>query len=429
MRKLLAALFFISVPAYCSSLTPIEAKIVETVKLEQQDQLHFLEKLVNIQSGTLNTSGVRAVGNLVKIELEKLGFKTSWADEPASMHRAGSLIAIHKGDQGKRLLLIGHLDTVFLKEAPFKKYSQSGQTGKGQGVADDKGGVVVMLYALKALQKSGDLQHANITIVLTGDEEESGKPVSISRKPLLMAAKNVDVALDFEPSITKETVTIARRGISNWTLTVHGNAAHSATIFHQRVGMGAIFGAAHILNDMRTNLQDTPNLSFNPGLILGGTSVTLHPESASGTAAGKENVVASTAIVKGDLRFIDHQQKEAAKQKIRDMTAASMPGVKASIEFVDGIPAMSPTENSAKLLEQYSQASIDLGQGEITPLPASARGAGDISYVAGMVNASLSGLGPLGEGEHTAIESLELNSLPMQTERAALLMSRLVTPH
>jgi glutamate carboxypeptidase len=420
-----ATVFMMSAPAYCASLTPTENDIVKYVKQDQQNQLQLLEKLTNIQSGTLNTKGVLQTGEVVRKELKRLGFKTIWANEPAVMQRPGTLIAIHPGKQGKRLLLIGHLDTVFSNKIPFKKYTQTKNVAKGQGVIDDKGGIVVMLSALKAMQQSGALNNVNITIVLTGDEEDSGKPSSISRKPLLTVAKNSDVALDFEPSITFATATVARRGISNWTLTTSGNASHSATIFQDNVGAGAILGAANLLNEMRLKLQSVPNFTFNPGMILGGTTINYQRETASGTAAGKENVVASVAMVKGDMRYIDSAQKDAMQQKMRDIAAVTLPGVKAEIEFVDGIPPMSPTENNMKILNEYSQVSIDLGQGKVVALPAGLRGAGDISYVSNIVPANLSGLGPVGLGSHTVLESIEVESLVPQTERAALLIYRL----
>lgn len=419
--------FLLSMTAvvYAGNLTPLESSIAENVVDQKQNQLKFLEEITNIDSGTLNTKGVHAVGEVVRKELSKLGFKSRWADEPAVMHRAGTLVEVHEGKSKQKLLLIGHLDTVFSNETSKHLYTQKQHSAKGPGIIDDKGGVAVLLYALKALQTEGELKNLSIMIVLTGDEEDSGKPASISRQPLILAASKCNIALDFEPAITLNTATIARRGITNWTLTVHGNASHSATIFQDNVGMGAIFGIATQLNEMRLQLQHTKNLSFNPGMIFGGSSVQFNPVTGSGSASGKENIVAAIAMAKGDVRYVDETQKQFAKEKMRGIISAKLSGVRSEIEFIDGIPPMSPTKNNMKLLEQYSLVSQDLDQGRVVALAPGVRGAGDISYVANIVPASLSGLGPVGNGTHTVIESAELASFVIQTQRAAILIKRL----
>lgn len=414
-------------PVVSFALSTTEQTMVNQIQQSQKAQQQFLEKIVNIQSGTMNTKGVHAVGKVVQKELEQLGFKTKWVEEPAKMHRAGTLVATHQGTKGKRLLLIAHFDTVFAKSLPFKKYQVTKNTAKGQGVIDDKGGIAVMLYALKAMQKAGTLKNANITIIITGDEEESGKPASISRKPLFEAAKKADIALDFEPAINSGTATIARRGITNWSLNVSGNASHSATIFQKQVGIGAIFAASQQLNEMRKQMQSIYNLTFNPGIIMGGSSINYNTEKGGGDVVGRENIVASKVLVKGDLRYIDQEQKKHAEDVMQKIVNTPLPGAKATLSFVDGIPPMSPTQHNLKLLNDYNKVSIDLGQGTVAPLDAGVRGAADISYISSMVPANLSGLGPVGIGAHTNIEAIELPSLLTQTQRAALFMSRLVS--
>lgn len=408
-----------------AALNPTETKIRQEVVQSKTAQLKLLKKLVNINSGTMNTTGVKRVGDILQKEFRQMGFNTRWVYEPSSMHRAPTLIAERHGKGGKRLLLIGHLDTVFAKNSPFQHFELRKNSAKGPGVLDNKGGDLVILYALKALYKSHALDNTSITVVLTGDEEDSGKPTTISRKPLVAAAKQSDVALDFESAITLDTATIARRGISLWTIETQGNESHSATIFQPGVGEGAIFEMSRILFAMRSQLKDEKYLSFNPGLVLGGTSVKFNPKTSQGTAFGKENVVAKIALAKGDFRFIDEKQKLDVENKIRDIVKEHLAGTKATVTYQDGIPAMSPTENNLKLLEKYSEVSVDLGQGVIKPLDPGLRGAGDISHISAYVPANLAGLGPEGLGSHSVIESVELPSLTIQTERAAILIYRL----
>lgn len=404
---------------------PIEQQIRQFVSAHQQEQLSLLEKLVNINSGTSNIPGVRKVGSILASEFETLGFKLRWEEEPPSMQRAGTLIAEHPGKKGRRLLLIGHLDTVFPINSPFQQFKREANFAMGPGVVDDKGGDIVILYALKALQANNLLNDANVTVVLTGDEEDSGKPTSISRKPLKEVAKHCDIALDFEGAVTMDTATIARRGITNWVMTSQGTESHSSQIFQQGVSYGAIYELVRILDTMREQLAGEKYLSFNPGFILGGTSVDYDNKDSRGEGFGKGNVIAKAAVANGDLRFISEQQKEAAQQKIAAIINSHLTGTNAVIRFQDGIPAMSPTESNLKLLEKYSQASSQLGYGAIKPLDPVLRGAGDISFIASEVEASLAGLGPAGSGIHSEKETLDIASLGIQTERAALLIYQL----
>ncbi|WED44447.1 M20/M25/M40 family metallo-hydrolase [Legionella cardiaca] len=410
-----------------TGLNQTEEYLSHYITTQANSQLSLLEELVNLNSGTTNMVGVQKVGEILRHQFEQLGFKTYWIEEPHSMHRAGTLVAKRIGHKGKRLLLIGHLDTVFPSDSSFQHFEHHGSTATGPGVIDDKGGDVVILYALKALNEAHLLDDATITVVLTGDEEDSGKPTSVSRKPLIDAAQHSDIALDFEWSFTPDTATIARRGITNWTVKTQGKEAHSSEIFKHQVGDGAIFELARILNTMRGTLSREPYLSFNPGVILGGNTVNNAENNAQGTASGKTNVIAKTAIVMGDLRFISQQQKSNAEKKIIAIVNQHLPNTTASVIFNDGIPAMPPTEANLQLLKKYSSVSNDLGYGIVKILDPGLRGAGDISHIASIVSACLAGLGPVGVGAHSIKETLDLNSLTMQTQRAALLMYRLIS--
>ncbi len=412
--------------AIADDRSSIEGQLSHYIMSQQQEQLLLLEKLVNVNSGTDNIAGVHRVGEILRPSLEQLGFKTYWIEQPSNMQRAGTLVAEHRGHKGKRLLLIGHLDTVFPSNSPFQHFERHGNLATGPGVIDDKGGDVVILYALKALQAIHALDGSTITVILTGDEEDSGKPTSISRKPLLEAARHSDLALDFEWAITQDTATIARRGIRNWEIKAHGNEAHSSEIFQKQVGDGAIYELARILSAMRTELAGELYLSLNPGLILGGTAIYNDLSESHGTAFGKGNVVAKIAMAKGDLRFLSSEQKISAENKITLIVGQHLPGTTAIVHFQDGIPAMPPTDANRELLKKYSAVSNALGYGLVKALSPGLRGAGDISHIASLVSANLAGLGPVGTGAHSVKETISVTSLPIQTERAALLIYRLI---
>lgn len=313
--------------------TPIETQMKAYIAKQQSEQLSLLEKLVNINSGTANIVGVHQIGEILSPLFEQLDFKTYWVEEPSYMQRAGTLVAEHLGTKGKRILIIGHLDTVFAKESLFQKFEHHGDKATGPGVIDDKGGDVVILYALKSLQNANVLGDMNITIVLTGDEEDSGKPASISREPLFKAVQHSDVALGFEWATLPNTVTIARRGVAHWQINTQGNGSHSMGIFKKPAGYDAIFELTHILDTMRNQLGAEKDLSFSPGLILGGTNVNYNADKFGGEAYGKDNIIAKTAIATGDLRFISPQQEISAKENIAKIVKQHLSGATGSVSF------------------------------------------------------------------------------------------------
>ena len=429
MKQILLFLIAVQFPLMAiGALAPVEQKISSYISQQKKEELLLLEKLVNINSGTTNIAGVTKIGELLKPAFEALGFKTEWKMEPVTMHRAGTLVAKREGTSGKRLLLIGHLDTVFSKDDPFQTFKVKGMKATGPGVMDDKGGDVVILYALKGLFAANALDNTSITVVLTGDEEDSGKPTAISRIPLFEAASTSDIALDFECANSMDTASIARRGISGWELKVEGKTAHSSDIFEPSFGDGAGFELARILNRMREELYKEPYLSFNPGLMLAGTNIHYENAESKGSAFGKSNVIISEAMASGDLRYISNEQKTSIQNKIKAIVKRHLPKTDASITFWDGIPPMPPTKANEQLLKQYSNVSEDLGTGPIVPLSPKARGAGDISHIASKVEANLVGLGPFGTGAHSSEETLDIPSLEIQTKRAALLIYRLTHP-
>jgi len=421
----LLLLIFTSV-TQAASLSATEKKITSYVIASQAEQLSLLQALVNVNSGTLNIAGVNKVGEMLQAEFDRIGFHTVFVALPQNMNRGDTLIATRTGHSGKRLLLIGHLDTVYPADSPFQRAVMHKNTMTGPGVIDDKGGDVVILYALKALHEAGVLDDVSITVVLTGDEEDSGKPTSISRLPLIEAARHSDIALDFENGIGN-TATIGRRGVSMWQLNTRGYEAHSSQIFQKQSGDGAIYELSRLLNTIRMQLSQQKYVSFNPALVLGGTMVQYEKNKSGGTALGKNNVIAKSAIATGDFRFMTPQQKIQIEKKVKAIVKQHLPGTTASISFQDGIPAMSPTPNNLKLLKEYSVVSQDLGFGKVQTLDAGLRGAGDISYVAAIVQASLAGLGPMGDDAHSVKEKLEIPSLSMQTQRAAVLIYRLTS--
>jgi glutamate carboxypeptidase len=413
--------------AHAAALSPAEQKIVAEVKANAPQGLQLLERSVNINSGTMNHEGVREVGKLFREQFDQLGFATRWIDMPPAVKRAGHLVATREGKQGKRLLLIGHLDTVFEKDSPVQLWKREGDRVRGQGVNDMKGGDVVIIEALRALHKVGALDDTTITVMFTGDEEHAGDPIEVSRADMVAAAKRSDIALAFEGTVRdkngKDTGTIGRRASSSWELEVKGKQGHSSGIFTDNAGYGAVYEAARIVDGFRQQVIE-PDLTFSPGLILGGTDVAVDATGATGQASGKTNVISRVATVKGDLRYLTYEQRDRAHAKMRAIVAQNLPGTSANIVFHDAYPPMAPTAGNIAVLKTYSQASSDAGLGEIPALPPGQRGAGDVQFVAALVD-SLDGLGVTGNGAHSPDEDLEIASLERATIRTAILLYRL----
>jgi len=403
------------------------------------ENLTLLKQLVDINSGTMHLAGVEAVKDVLVPRFEALGFKVRWVPMQSQTARAGDLVAEHpcpsgEGKCGKKLLLIGHMDTVFEPSSTFQKYAivpnTDSKIATGPGVADMKGGLVVMLAALTAMREVGALEKTEIRIVLSGDEERFGAPVELARGDLIAAAKQSDVALEFEPSVRlngQDTISIARRSSTTWHIEATGISGHSSQIFGDRLGYGAIYELARILDAFRKGLPEE-GLTYSVGLVLGGATAQINAESTGGSATGKANVVAPTAIATGDLRTLNDEQTARVEEKMRAIVAAHLAKTGATITFDEGYPAMARTPAGEKLLAQWSQISTALGFGPVLEGGPMTRGAGDISFAAPYVP-GLVGVGILGEGYHAEGETAYLDSFAKQAKRNAILMERLsLTP-
>lgn len=426
---LLLALALAALPGQLESqtLSRTEQRIRDHVYTSQGEAISLLERSVNINSGTMTHAGVRAVGDLYAKELAAIGFETRWAEMPPEVNRAGHLVAERRprsgNPRGKRLLLIGHLDTVFEGEGTaFQRVDDS--TARGAGTNDMKGGDVVAIQALKALNSVGALSDMHVIVVFTGDEESAGDPLEIARRDLLEAARRTDVALGFESGEPSFAV-VARRSSSDWLLEVTGRQAHSSGIFGESTGYGAIFETARIIDAFREALAGQEYLTFGPGIVVGGTDVTYDTVNTRGTAAGKTNIVPRTVTVHGDLRALTQGQQDSARAVMRGIVeTGNLPHTSARIRFGDSYPPMSPRPENYELLAQYDQISKALGFGAVEAHDPKRRGAADISFVAPIIP-GLDGLGPWGRGGHTPDEDVNLNSIPIATARAAILMYRL----
>lgn len=408
-----------------ASVTSQEKAIAAFIDAHDAEGVALLEKVVNINSGTGNQAGVREVGKVFQAEFDALGFKTSWVDG-AAFQRAGHLVAVHAGP-GPKFLLIGHLDTVFEKDSPFQKFVRTGDTAKGPGVIDMKGGDVVILQAIKALQSVNALASMNIVVVMTGDEEDGGRPLSLSRAALVDAAKGAKYAIGFEngDSNIAHAVT-ARRGIQSWEMRVKAKTGHSSQIFTADAGNGAIFEAAKILTIFRDTLGHEPHLTFNPGVFAGGTTAELDSATTTAKSFGKTNVISAEAVVTGDMRALTMEQFAKTRATMESVVkSANSATTTATITFGEGYPTLPPTPGNDALLAAFNKASEDLGLGTVTAVSPDRAGAADVSFISTEVKNAIDAVGMKGGDDHSPNEWADLKSLAIQAKRAAVTLLRL----
>lgn len=410
-----------------SSLSDAERHVARAVDQRTPAAIALLERLVNINSGTSNHAGVRAVGDVLRAQFDSLGFTTRWIDQRA-VNRAGHLVAEHRGT-GPKLLLIGHLDTVFEPSSPFQKFERGpDSTARGPGIIDMKGGDVIIVTALRALKDAGLLTPMHITVVFDGDEEDAGRPLSEARRTLIEAAKGATAAIGFEDGPGDPTkAVISRRGATNWMLRTTGMPGHASQIFRDDIGAGAIFEAARILREFQSTLAGERYLAFSPGLISGGSQVKLDSTGDNATADGKHNVIAATTVVTGDMRTVSPEQLERTKTAMRAIVARHLPLTTAEITFDEGYPPMAPTDGNRRLLGYFDQASRAVGMGPVEPVDPSRAGAADVAFIAGVVPMNVDGVGLSGHDDHSDKETADLRMLSVQAKRAALLLHRLTT--
>jgi glutamate carboxypeptidase len=371
---------------------------------------------------------------MIREELEPLGFAVRFIPLRET-GRAGHLVAHHPGQgrgRAKKLLLIGHLDTVFELDSPFQKWVRKGDKANGPGASDDKGGDAVIVAALRAMKAAGTLKDADITVVLTGDEEDSGSPIEIARRDLVAAGKAADVALDFEGLIQlpgadgkpADMGSVSRRGVAGWTVSVSAKPGHSSGVFSNDAGDGAIYELARIIEAFRTQLSDD-KLTYNVGLVGGGQSAELDAGKIRLAATGKTNIIAASAVARGDLRALTPEQYDRTVARMKAIVATPLPGATSRINFDDDVyPPMAPTAGNRALLARLNRINGDMGLAPMPELDPLKRGAGDISFVARDLD-GLAGLGPTSVGDHTPGETVDIPSLFRQAKRAAILMSRL----
>lgn len=359
--------------------------------------LETLKNYVNQPSGSFDAEDVAAVARMMAEDFASLGFSV----KTIPGHRFGPVLDCSIGTGSQQLMLMGHMDTVFPRSVYVPYHDNGDGTAKGSGIIDMKGGVMILLYALQEALPRIDLTRYTLRAILNPDEEV-GSPES--HQVILSTARQSFAALSFEPCGPVPRLTCARKGVTSVLVSCKGFPGHAGAQYKQCAS--AIQALCAQITKLYTLRDDAQDISFNAGLITGGTA---------------ENVVAAEASCKCEFRYFDQACQQQLAEKITALCAQEpVAGVTTSLTFGASHPACDLNPASQALLDK-AQA-IAAAQGR--PMPhEKTGGAGDISIAALAGIGVLDGLGMPGEKMHTAEETAFLGLIPQQIALAAQLIT------
>ena len=382
---------------------PSPDRLREAVAARLPRYLADLESMVNIDCGSYTPDGVNRVADAVAATLGNLGAtveRLAHAPSPDEARLADLVIGRLAG-KGPRLLLIGHMDTVFDPgTAAQRPYRAEGDRATGPGCSDMKGGLLAGLHALAALRYIGE--HPNVTFVANPDEEIG----SIFSTPhIRRLAADHDAALILECARANGDIVSARKGIADLELTFHGRAAHAGV--EPEKGRSAILAAAHKVQELHELNGRWPGVTFNAGVIAGGT---------------RPNVVAERCVVQLDLRAETTEAFEQAYGGVERLIGQpAVEGVSAELRTLAHHPPMERTEANGHLAGLAIAIAAELG---FELHDTATGGASDANTTAGAGLPTLDGLGPIGGDDHSTDEWLDLSSVVPRTTMLGLLISR-----
>jgi glutamate carboxypeptidase len=389
----------VSVPAVDRLLRHVEARY--------DDFLADLAHLVSVDCGSWNAEGVNRVADFCAERLGSLGFRVTRAPARADDGRplGDIVVARRRGDlsQGRRILLLAHMDTVYDDgTAAARPLRIEDGIAYGPGVTDDKGGLLAGVTAAAAIGDSGHHPYAELVFLLTPDEEISS---DASRPTLEALAAEADHALCLEAARENGDLVWARKGIADLHLTVTGRAAHSGV--EPERGANAALTAAHLITDLQALNGRWPGVTVNVGVVRAGS---------------RTNVICAEARLELEVRAATPEEMDAALAAVDALAARpAVPGTSVSVHRPAAWPPMAPTDEVADMVVHAQKIASELGF-EVTAV--STGGAADANLASRHVPV-LDGLGPIGGGDHSPSEWLDLSSVVPRTTLLAALITRL----
>ncbi len=371
------------------------------------DYLEDLKSIVNIDSGTFTKAGIDRVGAYLQERFQALGFSTRFdRQEEYGDH----LVATHTGksQNGPRIVLIGHIDTVFPEgEAERRPFTVSQRDGMriamGPGVLDMKSGVLIGMYALRLLIEGQEANYASVTFICNSDEE-IGSP---SSRPLIQElAQQADAVLVLEPGRAQETIVSSRKGCGQYRVEVHGVSAHAGV--EPDRGRNAIFELSYQVQMMQALNGTIPGATLSVGIIRGGD---------------RTNVVPDYAYFDMDVRTADQASHKALEAAMRQVTYQNkLSGTRITLSGSMLCQPFERNKRNAHLVELAKEAGSELG---LKIQDAGSGGASDANTTSAMGVPTLDGLGAGGGLAHNPGEFIELDYLPARVALAAGLVRRI----
>jgi glutamate carboxypeptidase len=364
--------------------------------------LEDLETLVNIDCGTYTPEGVDEVGRWTAGFLSHLGAEIDIRPDPIGRLGNTVVATFHGRADGPRVLLIGHMDTVFdpgtVAERPFRI---DDGTAHGPGVTDMKSGLLAGLYAVKAIiGELGGLPFERLTFIANPDEE-IGSPTSVAH--IREAAADADACLVLECARANGDIVSARKGILDTRLTVHGRAAHAGV--EPEKGRNAILEGARIVRELHALNGRWPGVTVNVGKISGGT---------------RPNVVAERCDLEVDVRATTSEGLRQVEDAIRDLVATTeVEDTTVEPHVMVAWQPMEKLERSGRLVQFAQTVAQRLG---FEVHDTSTGGASDANTTSGMGVPTLDGLGPIGGNDHSPAEYLDVDSIVPRTAMLAGLL-------
>jgi glutamate carboxypeptidase len=372
------------------------------VETREQEVLSLLESLVNVDSGTHDKAGVDRMSQVLSARLEALGF----AVERVPQTQYGDHLLARKAGSGKqKLLFIGHMDTVFPQgTAAARPFKTDSVRAYGPGVADMKGGLVCLIYALAALRAAHPTVYDELAMtVLLNSEEEILSPTS--RPTIEAEARRADAVCVFEPARPGGECVVARKGVGKYWLKVRGRAAHAGS--QPELGRSAILEMAHKTVALHGLTDFDTGVTVNVGVVRGGE---------------RSNVVAEEATAEIDLRAPTRADADRADRAIRAIAdAATLHGTSAEITGGLFFPPMEQSDGSRRLFRLWREAGADLG----LDLKGVSTGGGSDGNHTSQFAPTLDGMGPVGSDAHSDREHMDIASLFERIKVTALFLARL----
>jgi len=367
-----------------------------------------LEAMVNVDCGSYTPSGVNRIADLCERRFRDHGWEVDRRahvpveDEP----QLGDLvIGTLRGAGGPKILLIGHMDTVFedgtVAERPYRT---GGGRAFGPGVSDMKGGLLAGFFAVQALQDAGFDSFDTITYVCNPDEE-IGSPFSSSAIAELAPAH--DAAFVLECARASGAIVSARKGVTDYVIAVHGRAAHAGV--EPQKGRSAVLEAAHLTTALHGLNGRWPGVTVNVGSLHGGT---------------RPNIVPDRAELQVDVRSPELSTLQEAEREIeRLLETPTVPDVRIEVRSDGWHRPMEKTPASARLVELAVGVAAELGIPDVRDVATGGASDGNTTSAAG--TPTIDGLGPIGGGAHAPDEWLDLASAVPRTALLAGLIARL----